>query len=126
MDSINITIDGKDFVIINFPRDTIVEQLEGQIIFKKRGDLSSKAIQNPKDGYLKLISKIDELTVEQIFDQIHPYYVNQISGKKFIDSFLTPLEFTIDKTLLEHKELSQYKFLDNPYIFKLKLRDPAV
>ncbi|MCZ2083283.1 MAG: hypothetical protein LC112_03340 [Flavobacteriales bacterium] len=126
MDSINITIDGKDFVIINFPRDTIVEQLEGQIIFKKREDLSSKAIQNPKDGYLKLIFKIDELTVEQIFDQIHPYYVNQISGKKFIDSFLTPLEFTIDKSLLEHKELSQYKFLDNPYIFKLKLRDPAV
>lgn len=126
MDSISITIDGKDFVIINFPRDTIVEQLEGQIIFKKRGDLSSKAIQNPKDGYLKLISKIDELTVEQIFDQIHPYNVNQISGKKFIDFFLTPLEFTIDKSLLEHKELSQYKFLDNPYIFKLKLRDPAV
>lgn len=126
MDSISITIDGKDFVIINFPRDTIVEQLEGQIIFKKRGDLSSKAIQNPKDGYLKLISKIDELTVEQIFDQIHPYNVNQISGKKFIDSFLTPLEFAIDKSLLEHKELSQYKFLDNPYIFKLKLRDPTV
>lgn len=126
MDSINITIDGKDFFIINFPLDTIVEQLEGQIIYKKRGDLFSKSIQNPKDGYLKLISKIDQLTVEQIFDQIQPYNANQITGKKFINSFLTPLEFTIDKSYLEHKELSQYKYLDNPYIFKLKLRDPVV
>lgn len=126
MDYIEIQIDEKDFVVINFPKDAVVEQCEGQILYKEKGQTFSNFLPTYHGGYLKLISKIDELTVEQIFDQIHPYNVNQISGKKFIDSFLTPLEFTIDKSLLEHKELSQYKFLDNPYIFKLKLRDPAV
>ena len=116
MEYIDLNINGKDFVIINFPKDSEVEQFEGSITYKEKGEISSKALPNHKDGYIKLISKISELNIEKIFDEISPYNVNEISGKRFLDSFLNIKGVTIDENL---KELKKYKFLNNPYIFKL-------
>lgn len=113
---IDLNINGKDFIIINFPKNSVVEQSEGDVIYKGQGQISYEILPKHKKGYIKLISKISELDVEKIFNEISPYNVNQISGKRFLDSFFNIKKITIDENL---KELKEYKFLDNPYIFKL-------
>ncbi len=116
MEYIDLNINGKDFIIINFPKNSVVEQSEGDVIYKGQGQISYEILPKHKKGYIKLISKISELDVEKIFNEISPYNVNQISGKRFLDSFFNIKKITIDENL---KELKEYKFLDNPYIFKL-------
>jgi len=119
MEFIELDINGKDFIIIDFPKSCQVEQLEGDIIFKEQSKSSFKKLVPHKKGYLKLISKINELDVETIFDKISPYNLTNTSGKRFIDYFLNSKGFTIDEDFLEIDVLKNYKFLDNPYIFKL-------
>jgi len=119
MEFIELDINGKDFIIVNFPKSCEVEQLGGDIIFKEQSKNSFKKLPPYKRGYLKLISKINELDVEKIFDKISPYNFNNTSGKRFIDNFLNSKGLTIDEDLLEIEELKNYKFLDNPYIFRL-------
>ncbi len=40
MKFIELEINGKNFVVINFPKNTEVEQLEGDIIYKLNGQVS--------------------------------------------------------------------------------------
>lgn len=119
MELIEFDINGKKFIIVNFPNSPEVEQLEGDIIYKEKDKSTFKKLPTHKKGYLKLISKVNELDIEKIFDEISPYNTNEISGKRFIDSFLNLKGLTIDDDLLNIEKLKDYKFLDNPYIFRL-------
>jgi hypothetical protein len=121
MEYIDLVINGKNFIIINFPKEFEVEQFDNTILYKKQGKDSFKQLTAHKSGNLKLISRVDELDRKTIFNRISHYNSDKISVKRFIDSFLNISKITIDESLLEIEEFKSYKFLNNPYIFKLIL-----
>ena len=119
MDFIELEINSNYFVVIDFPKSFMVEQLGGDIIYKEKNESEYKKLPSHERGYIKLISQIEKLDVEKIFNEISPYNATEISGKRFIDSFLNVKKITIDEDFLNIEGFKDYKLLKNPYIFKL-------
>lgn len=120
MNYIDFKTEKGEFRIIDFPENSIVEQFGGQILYKQPGENFANEYPPLAKGYLELISKISDLNMETIFDKIAPYNFKEIFGKRFIDSFINPNEVTIDEEVNKNPQTKHYKFLANPYIFKIK------